>query len=195
MHFRCAHSACWVRTHLFWAGRSAACIGWRGGSARQSVGGRRLIRCRSVLAAAGHCAAARGPRPSRPQARPPVRPGPARPWIQRGCEANRFPCMLQQGLDWGDAVAYERDTKHPSTSTSEPGPRPGFRFQQTPAAEKLARGSRCTERQAQRGCNRSPSMPRGPKKHLKRLNAPSHWMLDKLGGIFVRACAGSPQPS
>ena len=28
-------------------------------------------------------------------------------------------------------------------------------------------------------------MPRGPKKHLKRLNAPSHWMLDKLGGIFV----------
>ena len=35
-------------------------------------------------------------------------------------------------------------------------------------------------------------MPRGPKKHLKRLNAPSHWMLDKLGGIFVRACAGFP---
>jgi hypothetical protein len=30
-------------------------------------------------------------------------------------------------------------------------------------------------------------MPRGPKKHLKRLNAPKHWMLDKLGGIFVRA--------
>ncbi len=30
-------------------------------------------------------------------------------------------------------------------------------------------------------------MPRGPKKHLKRLNAPSHWMLDKLGGIFVRS--------
>lgn len=28
-------------------------------------------------------------------------------------------------------------------------------------------------------------MPRGPKKHLKRLNAPSHWMLDKLGGVFV----------
>ena len=37
-------------------------------------------------------------------------------------------------------------------------------------------------------------MPRGPKKHLKRLNAPSHWMLDKLGGIFVRACAGFLQP-
>jgi hypothetical protein len=24
-----------------------------------------------------------------------------------------------------------------------------------------------------------------PKKHLKRLNAPHHWMLDKLSGIFV----------
>jgi hypothetical protein len=28
-------------------------------------------------------------------------------------------------------------------------------------------------------------MARGPKKHLKRLAAPSHWMLDKLGGVFV----------
>ena len=28
-------------------------------------------------------------------------------------------------------------------------------------------------------------MARGPKKHMKRLNAPSHWMLNKLGGIFV----------
>lgn len=28
-------------------------------------------------------------------------------------------------------------------------------------------------------------MPTGPKKHLKRLNAPKHWMLDKLSGIFV----------
>lgn len=28
-------------------------------------------------------------------------------------------------------------------------------------------------------------MVRGPKKHLKRLNAPYHWMLDKLSGIFV----------
>ena len=27
---------------------------------------------------------------------------------------------------------------------------------------------------------------RGPKKHLKRLNAPKHWMLDKMGGTFVR---------
>ena len=32
-------------------------------------------------------------------------------------------------------------------------------------------------------------MPRGPKKHLKRLNAPKHWMLDKLGGVFA------PKPS
>ncbi|CAH1799511.1 unnamed protein product [Owenia fusiformis] len=32
-------------------------------------------------------------------------------------------------------------------------------------------------------------MPRGPRKHLKRLNAPKHWMLDKLGGVFA------PKPS
>ncbi|XP_064628318.1 small ribosomal subunit protein eS4-like isoform X3 [Lineus longissimus] len=32
-------------------------------------------------------------------------------------------------------------------------------------------------------------MPRGPKKHLKRLNAPKHWMLDKLSGVFA------PKPS
>jgi len=32
-------------------------------------------------------------------------------------------------------------------------------------------------------------MPRGPHKHLKRVNAPSTWMLDKLGGIFA------PRPS
>jgi len=30
---------------------------------------------------------------------------------------------------------------------------------------------------------------RGPKKHLKRLNAPKHWMLDKMGGIWA------PKPS
>merc|ERR1712038_101354 len=32
-------------------------------------------------------------------------------------------------------------------------------------------------------------MARGPKKHLKRLHAPKHWMLDKLGGVFA------PKPS
>jgi len=32
-------------------------------------------------------------------------------------------------------------------------------------------------------------MVRGPKKNLKRLNAPKHWMLDKLGGVFA------PRPS
>lgn len=32
-------------------------------------------------------------------------------------------------------------------------------------------------------------MTRGPKKHLKRLNAPRHWMLNKLGGIYA------PRPS
>jgi len=34
-------------------------------------------------------------------------------------------------------------------------------------------------------------MPRGPKKHLKRLNAPKSWMLDKLGGVFtIRPSSG-----
>jgi small subunit ribosomal protein S4e len=28
-------------------------------------------------------------------------------------------------------------------------------------------------------------MARGPKKHLKRINAPRAWLLDKMGGIFV----------
>jgi len=28
-------------------------------------------------------------------------------------------------------------------------------------------------------------MARGPKKHLKRLNSPHHWMLDKLSGVFA----------
>jgi small subunit ribosomal protein S4e len=32
-------------------------------------------------------------------------------------------------------------------------------------------------------------MARGPKKHLKRLNAPKHWMLDKLTGVWA------PRPS
>jgi len=35
-------------------------------------------------------------------------------------------------------------------------------------------------------------MPRGPKKHLKRLNAPRHWMLDKLGGVFAPKPAQGP---
>lgn len=34
-------------------------------------------------------------------------------------------------------------------------------------------------------CSRSLSQGRGPKKHLKRLAAPSSWMLDKLGGTYV----------
>ena len=39
------------------------------------------------------------------------------------------------------------------------------------------------------GARRLPTMARGPKKHLKRLRAPKHWMLDKLTGIFA------PRPS
>jgi hypothetical protein len=36
------------------------------------------------------------------------------------------------------------------------------------------------------------AQPRGQRKHLKRLSAPKHWMLDKLTGTWVRfvcACA------
>ncbi|KAL2898933.1 40S ribosomal protein S4 [Bienertia sinuspersici] len=33
---------------------------------------------------------------------------------------------------------------------------------------------------------------RGLKKHLKRLNAPKHWMLDKLGGAFARKPSSGP---
>lgn len=36
---------------------------------------------------------------------------------------------------------------------------------------------------------KSQKMARGPKKHLKRLAAPSHWMLDKLSGTYA------PRPS
>ncbi|MFH4977613.1 hypothetical protein AB6A40_004322 [Gnathostoma spinigerum] len=35
-------------------------------------------------------------------------------------------------------------------------------------------------------------MARGPKRHLKRLNAPHHWMLDKLGGVFAPRPTSGP---
>lgn len=35
------------------------------------------------------------------------------------------------------------------------------------------------------------AMARGPKKHLKRVAAPKHWMLDKLTGVFVSAGRGA----
>jgi small subunit ribosomal protein S4e len=35
-------------------------------------------------------------------------------------------------------------------------------------------------------------MARGPKKHMKRLNAPKHWMLDKLGGVFAPKPTAGP---
>jgi len=38
-------------------------------------------------------------------------------------------------------------------------------------------------------------MARGPKKHLKRLNAPKSWMLDKLGGIFAPKPSSGPHKS
>merc|ERR1712199_64937 len=42
---------------------------------------------------------------------------------------------------------------------------------------------------ARMGNPEHPAMARGPKKHLKRLNAPKHWMLDKMGGTWA------PRPS
>jgi len=35
-------------------------------------------------------------------------------------------------------------------------------------------------------------MARGPKKHLKRLAAPKHWMLDKLSGVWAPRPSGGP---
>jgi len=35
-------------------------------------------------------------------------------------------------------------------------------------------------------------MARGPKKHLKRLDAPRHWMLDKMGGVFAPRPTSGP---
>ena len=36
------------------------------------------------------------------------------------------------------------------------------------------------------------TMARGPKKHLKRLNAPKHWMLDKMGGMWAPCPSTGP---
>ncbi|KAE8718314.1 40S ribosomal protein S4 [Hibiscus syriacus] len=41
----------------------------------------------------------------------------------------------------------------------------------------------------------SNSRARGLKKHLKRLNAPRHWMLDKLGGAFAPKPSSGPHKS
>jgi len=38
-------------------------------------------------------------------------------------------------------------------------------------------------------------MARGPKKHLKRLNAPKHWMLDKLSGTWAPKPSAGPHKS
>merc|ERR1712139_348466 len=39
------------------------------------------------------------------------------------------------------------------------------------------------------GTSACEAMARGPKKHMKRLSAPKHWMLDKMGGTWA------PRPS
>lgn len=41
-----------------------------------------------------------------------------------------------------------------------------------------------------RDADLDPLQARGPKKHLKRLAAPSSWMLDKLSGTYVRSLLG-----
>nr|GMD19022.1 40S ribosomal protein S4-like [Ipomoea batatas] len=52
-----------------------------------------------------------------------------------------------------------------------------------------------------RGCWPMPFAPvynmlaRGLKKHMKRLNAPKHWMLDKLGGAFAPKPSSGPHKS
>jgi small subunit ribosomal protein S4e len=38
-------------------------------------------------------------------------------------------------------------------------------------------------------------MVRGPKKHMKRLNAPKHWMLAKMGGIWAPKPTSGPHKS
>jgi ribosomal protein S4E len=38
-------------------------------------------------------------------------------------------------------------------------------------------------------------MARGPKKHMKRLNAPKHWMLSKMGGIWAPKPSPGPHKS
>ncbi|KAL4924877.1 40S ribosomal protein eS4 [Aspergillus undulatus] len=35
-------------------------------------------------------------------------------------------------------------------------------------------------------------MPRGPKKHQKRLSAPSHWLLDKMSGTYAPKASSGP---
>ena len=35
---------------------------------------------------------------------------------------------------------------------------------------------------------------RGPKKHMKRLNAPKHWLLGKMEGIWAPKVRNRPAP-
>lgn len=40
--------------------------------------------------------------------------------------------------------------------------------------------------------NNTAKMGRGPKKHQKRLSAPSHWLLDKLSGAYAPKASPGP---
>jgi hypothetical protein len=68
----------------------------------------------------------------------------------------------------------------PPTSPRPPAAPALFRWSSPPPACSLC----CLEARVE--------MVRGPKKHMKRLNAPKHWMLDKLGGVFVRTPGHPP---
>merc|ERR1712159_91743 len=48
---------------------------------------------------------------------------------------------------------------------------------------------------ARLGTSASKAMARGPKKHMKRLAAPKHWMLDKMGGTWAPKPAAGPHKS
>ncbi|GAB2295952.1 40S ribosomal protein S4 [Dionaea muscipula] len=61
------------------------------------------------------------------------------------------------------------------------------------AGELLKRN--LTENLVSLSLSNNPNMARGLKKHLKRLNAPKHWMLDKLGGAFAPKPSSGPHKS
>nr|GLL30909.1 40S ribosomal protein S4 [Ipomoea trifida] len=70
---------------------------------------------------------------------------------------------------------------------------------QTARGELVHRRLESTEsrRRSQKKQKRRRSVPaaRGLKKHMKRLNAPKHWMLDKLGGAFAPKPSSGPHKS
>ncbi|KAK1346764.1 hypothetical protein QTO34_000624 [Cnephaeus nilssonii] len=62
-------------------------------------------------------------------------------------------------------------------------------FQKPPPSRRLLKGLVHQRTGTQLPRDRKQKRARGPKKHLKRVAAPKHWMLDKLTGVFA------PRPS